>query len=722
MKIIAVLLITIFSQTTPQVAKKSRTVNINMNNVDIQQLIKLMSDLTGESFMLDQKVRGNITIISPKEVTVEEAFRIFESVLEVNELTLVKVGKIYKIVPAREAKEHRIRTIIGKEKVFPEDIFVTQVIPLKYIDANEMANVLRGLISKFANLQVYAPTNTLILTEKASNLDRLILIINELDREIYTPKIEVIPLKFASADEVSKLLSQLYQTAGGSIKRGRTGAQQGQPSAEISKIIPEPRTNSLIVVGTDADIEALKDLIKRLDVPIAVGTGQIHVVYLSYADATNLASTLSAIAQGGAARAAPQPGQPPSVQLEGGVRITADKSTNSLIIIATPSDFETLKSVIAKLDIPRKQVFVEALIMEVSLSKMRELGLSFHAGYQTKEGTATFIGGESVGGIPTLVLDPTAFANLTGLFAGVIGETITITTEKGVSITIPSFAAFLRALQRDTEVNVLSTPQLLTLDNEEAQITVAQNVPFPTGQAVGAGGVTTQTIQRQDVGITLKITPQVNPGSDEVKLKIYTEVSDVASGPEGLNVNVLGITTFKRSAQTVVTVRDKNTVVIGGLIRDSITDSEVKVPFLGDIPVIGWLFRSKSKRVEKTNLLLFITPYIISTSEDLTAIKEKKIEEGLEFRKRYTGETKEYEKKTKEMKKIPAPEVQPSYPSVETSPVTPPPVESYPLPETHPSYPEVETPQIIPEFPSPETIPSFPSEETEPSFPPSITE
>jgi len=721
MKILAILLIAIFSQTGPQVTKKNRTVNINMNNVDIQQLIKLMSDLTGESFMLDEKVRGKITIISPKEVTVEEAFRIFESVLEVNELTLVKVGKIYKIVPAREAKEHRIKTIIGKEKVFPEDIFVTQVIPLKYIDANEIANVLRGLISKFANLQVYAPTNTLILTEKASNLDRLIMIINELDREVYTPKIEVIPLKFASADEVSKLLSQLYQTAGGSLKRGRA-TQPGQPSAEISKIIPEPRTNSLIVVGTDADIEALKELIKKIDVPIAVGTGQIHVVYLSYADATSLASTLSAIAQGGAARAAPQPGQPPSVQLEGGVRITADKSTNSLIIIATPSDFETLKSVIEKLDIPRKQVFVEALIMEVSLSKMRELGLSFHAGYQTKEGTATFIGGESVGGIPTLILDPAAFANLTGLFAGVIGETITITTEKGVSITIPSFAAFLRALQRDTEVNVLSTPQLLTLDNEEAQITVAQNVPFPTGQAVGAGGVTTQTIQRQDVGITLKITPQVNPGSNEVKLKIYTEVSDVASGPEGLNINLLGITTFKRSAQTVVTVRDKNTVVIGGLMRDSITDTEVKVPFLGDIPVIGWLFRSKSKRVEKTNLLLFITPYIISTSEDLTAIKEKKIEEGLEFRKRYMGETREYEKKTKEMKKIPAPEVQPSYPSVETSPVAPHPVESYPLPETPPSYPEVETPQIIPEFPSSETAPSFPSQETVPSFPLSITE
>lgn len=706
MKILAILLLTIFSQTSPQEGriKRNRRVNINMNNAEIQTLIKLMSELTGESFMFDEKVRGKITIISPKEVSVEEAFRIFESVLEVNEFTLVKIGKVYKIIPAREAKEHRIKTIIGKEKVYPEDIFITQVIPLKYIDANEIANVLRGLLSRFANIQVYAPTNTLILTEKASNLDRLILIINELDREVYTPKIEVIPLKFASADEVSKLLSTLYQTTGGSLKRGRRGPQPGQVPVEISKIIPETRTNSIIVVGTDEDISALKELIKQIDVPIAVGTGQIHVLYLSYADATSLASTLSAIAQGGPARAAPQPGAPPSVQLEGGVRITADKSTNSLIIIASPSDFEILKSVIAKLDIPRKQVFVEALIMEVSLSKMRELGLSFHAGYQTKEGTATFIGGESLGGIPTLILDPTAFANLTGLFAGAIGETITITTEKGVSITIPSFAAFLRALQRDTEVNVLSTPQLLTLDNEEAQITVAQNVPFPTGQAVGAGGVTTQTIQRQDVGITLKITPQVNPGSNEVKLKIYTEVSDVASGPEGLNVNILGITTFKRSAQTVVTVMDKNTVVIGGLMRDSITESEVKVPFLGDIPVIGWLFRSKSKRVEKTNLLLFITPYIISTSEELSAIREKKIEEGLEFRKKYTGETKEYEKQVEEMRRPPSPEIPPSYPSVETQPAPLPKIETFPSPETPPSYPEGKTIEIIPEtFPPPVT-------------------
>lgn len=718
-KLAGFLLVVVFSSAFAQekALKRNRTVNINMNNAEIQTLVKLMSELTGESFMLDEKVRGKITIISPKEVTVEEAFRIFESVLEVNELTLVRVGKIYKIIPAREAKEHRIKTIIGKKEVYPEDIFVTQVIPLKYIDANEIANVLRGLISKFANLQVYAPTNTLILTEKASNLDRLIMIINELDREIYTPKIELIPLKYASADEISKLFSQLYQTAGGSLKRGRaTPAQPGQPGTEISKIIPEMRTNSLIVVGTEADIEALKDLIAKLDVPVAVGTGQIHVVYLSYADATNLASTLSAIAQGGAPRAPAQPGQPPAVQLEGGVRITADKSTNSLIIIATPTDFETLKSVIAKLDIPRKQVFVEAMIMEVSLSKMRELGLSFHAGYQTKEGTATFIGGESVGGIPTLILDPTAFANLTGLFAGAIGETVTITTEKGVSISIPSFAVFLRALQRDTEVNVLSTPQLLTLDNEEAQITVAQNVPFPTGQAVGAGGVTTQTIQRQDVGITLKITPQVNPGSDEVKLKIYTEVSDVASGPEGLNINVLGITTFKRSAQTVVTVKDRNTVVIGGLIRDSVSESEVKVPFLGDIPVLGWLFRSKSKRVEKTNLLLFITPYIITTSEDLEAVKEKKIKEGLEFRRKYTGETKRYEKEVegikKEKKHEEIPSYPPSYPSAETAPPYPAPPTISPLPEV-PSYPVTETAPSPPEeYPS-EVTPSFPSPVTE---------
>lgn len=651
-KFLSILLAVIFPLTVavpqPQTNKSSRLtkedemVNINMNNVQIRDFIKLISDLTGKGFMVDEKVRGKVTIISPRKVSINEAFRIFESVLEANDLTLVRAGKIYKIIPAREAKEKRITTIIGKKHLYPEDIYITQVIPLMYIDAGELANVLRGLISKFANIQVYSPTNTLIITETASNLSRLMKIINELDTETYTEKIEVIPLQHASASEAAKILTQVYQQRG-----DRRGGKRGAPqTGEISKIIPEPRTNSLIIVGAEAEITSMKSLIERIDVPTPAGTGQIHVLRLSYADASNLASTLSSIAGGTGTRKGKAP--TPTIQLQEQVKITADKTTNSLIIISSPSDFRTLKSVIDKLDTPRKQIFVEAVIMEVSLSKLRELGLSFHGGYQLKEGTATFMGGTTFGGVSTLLLDPIALASLSGLFLGGIGETITITTETGTSITIPSFGFLLKALERETEVNVLSTPHLLTMDNEEAQITVAQNVPFPTGQTVGAGGVTTQTIQRQDVGITLKITPQIT-AEDEVKLKIYTEVSDVAAGPEGLNINVLGLTTFKRAAETVVTVKDKQTIVIGGLMRDSINKTELKVPLLGDIPVIGWFFRSTSKRIEKTNLLIFITPFIITTPEQLEEIKSRKIEEGRKFREKYFGETEQYEKRVKEL-------------------------------------------------------------------------
>lgn len=684
----------------PERAKKEdNLVNINMNNVEIRDLVKLISDLTGKGFMIDEKVRGKVTIISPKKVTVDEAFRIFESVLEANGLTLVKAGEIYKIVQSSEAKEKRITTIIGKREVYPEDIYITQVIPLMYIDANELANVLRGLISKFANIQVYSPTNTLIITETASNLSRLMKIINELDTETYTEKIELIPLKHASADDVAKILTQVYQQR--ASPRGRKGGAP-QPGGEVSKIIPELRTNSLIIVGAESDIASMKALIEKIDVPVPSGIGQIHVIRLSYADASNLASTLSSIAGG---VGAPERKGPPStsIQLQGEVKITADKTTNSLIIISSPSDYNTLKSVIDKLDVPRKQVFVEAVIMEVSLSKLRELGLSFHGGYQLKEGTATFMGGTTFGGISTLLLDPTALASLSGLFLGGIGETITITTETGTSITIPSFGVLLRALERETEVNVLSTPHILTMDNEEAQITVAQNVPFPTGQTVGAGGVTTQTIQRQDVGITLKITPQIT-AEDEVKLKIYTEVSDVAAGPEGLNINVLGLTTFRRAAETMVTVKDKQTIVIGGLMRDSVNKTELKVPLLGDIPVIGWFFRSTSKRTEKTNLLIFITPFIINTPIQLEEIKVRKIEEGREFREKYIGGTEEYERRVRELKK----EIERA-PEPVTEPITTPP---QPTPEQTIEEKKPETP--LETAPAPLTSPS-------PSFPEEIT-
>jgi general secretion pathway protein D len=615
----------LFSFFSSHIALAEERVSMNFKDIDILDLVRLISEWSGKNYLLDQRIRGKVTIISPRPVTKREALEIFNSILYANDLAQVEVGNIVKIVPAAEARQSPIKTIIKEKKLLPSEEYVTLVLTPRFANADQVAGVLRNMISRNAFLQTYMPTNTIILIETKANIERLMQILDEID---VPPPLttEMIKLKYSIAQDVVNILTQIIP----SIPRVAVSPQQ-QP-----RVIAEPRTNSIIIVAQPDDIAYLKEVIEKIDVQEE--RGEVNVVYLRYAKAEEVSSILQNIVGGGLRQPGPQVVQAP-------VRIAADKSTNSLIIIASPQDFEKIKDIISKIDVERLQVFVSAVIMEISSSRLAQYGLSFLGGKDisvrmdgaTKKGIAVL--GESVGApLPFQIIDPTKIANISGLLFGFSLPPASVEVG-GQTISLPPLAAILNALATDTQVDILSTPHILTLDNKEAEIRVATNVPFPTGQiitAAGPGGaaVPTITIQRQDIGIILKITPHVIKEEKKLSLDISVEISDVAEEPPpGLAVQQLGIATIRRTSTTSILVEDGQTAVIGGLMRTRTSLSRAKVPILGDIPVVGFLFRSSQKRVQKSNLLIFITPKIIWSSSEMEDIKSRKIQENIKMRK-----------------------------------------------------------------------------------------
>jgi general secretion pathway protein D len=627
--------VTVHKPVVKQKPSNTPKVTMDFNDVDIKDFIKVISKITGKDFILGQNVSGKVTIISPTPVSIDEAWKIFESVLQVNQLTTVGTGNVIKIMSLRDAKGADISTYLGRRPEQTSDVYITQVVPLHYITANDMANVLRPFLSSFGNIQPYDPTNTLIITESASNIDRLLKIVRELDTDINRQTIQVIRLKYATAQSIANIISNLYsgqtKPAFGFIRQAQAPQNQ-QPI----KVLSDDRTNSIIVVATADEIASIEALIQKLDVPVA-GEGQIHVYYLKNANAEKLASTLATLAGGNAPSMPGQAAQhgPAVAQLSGGVKISADPATNSLIIISNPQDYQVIKNVIQQLDIRRRQVYVQAVIAELSLNGSKQLGVDLNAIPNLYSG-GTNVGAVSNMGAGSQIL-PTTTSPLgpfsqSGISMGVINGTITLN-----GVTYPNIVAFINALETNSEANVLSTPNILATDNEPAEIMVGENVPIPTGQAIGQISGYTQTfVQRQDVGLKLKITPQINAG-DYVRLKLDFELTSIIPSPQGLNANEVGITTSKRSAQTVVTVKDKSTIVIGGLLQNNSSVSESKIPFLGDLPLIGWLFRYSNKSKGKTDLMIFLTPYIVNSEADIAKINEKKEEQAKQFEKETFG-------------------------------------------------------------------------------------
>jgi general secretion pathway protein D len=607
---------------------------MDFQDADLNVVIKFMGELTGKNFLMSDQVRGKVTIISPKKITVREAYKIFESVLEMNGYTAVPGDDAIKIIPSAVARQSGLEIREGKEAkaLIPEDRMITQVIPLEHASADEVRNLFASSVSKEGMIISYKPTNHLVITDRASNIHRLLRIIEQIDVRIVEEKINVFPLEYASAKTLADKLSQLM-----------TGDQRqpapGRPPAPVAvqrviKIIPEERTNSLIVLANEQDTQEVRRLISRLDTEAPKGKSQLHVRYLEHARAEELAKVLNSIVTGKAKVAAPPGRQPQAGAQPEEASITADKATNSLVITASPQEFKELEEVITKLDMIRAQVLVESLIAEVSMEKALQIGVDWRIMDQPVEGSVRGFGGSDFGqisGVQTGAL-PSSTGD-TGLLLGVAKGFITIG-----GVQVPNIGMLVRAFQKDTDANVLSTPHILTMDNEKAKIIVADNVPLlksdlttplATGTTTVSNVAVSRTFEYKDIGIQLEITPHISKGS-MVRLEISTEVSNIlAIDP----ANPGFVTTRKRQATTTVAVDNGQIIVIGGLIRDESAETTKKVPCLGNVPVLGWLFKNLAGTNTKTNLLIFISPQIIRTAEDLekaTAKKKKESDENLQ--------------------------------------------------------------------------------------------
>jgi general secretion pathway protein D len=596
-------------------AGAERYVTIDFDNVDISVFIKFVSELTGKNFVIDDKVKGKVTLISPRKIAVDDVYRVFESVLEIYGFTTVQAGEVIKVVPALDARGKNLELRLKKEAVSPEDRIVTQILSLQHADSNEMKKLLDPLVSKTSIVLSYPPTGMLIITDVLSNIKRLQDIISALDIEGVGQIISYIPLKYASATEMVKSLNLIFQQ------------QAGKVTSSPLKIVADERTNALILLASENDTKKVKELLKLIDKEIPRGSGSIHVYYLQNANADDLVKVLTGLPQ---QTKTPDPKAAAAAPISKNVQIVADKATNSLIITADTADYLIIEDVIQKLDISRPMVYLEALIMEVNAQKGFKLGVEWQGANEGsyRDKTGAVIGGVS-GDSGSYSIAQGLLANKglpSGFSFGVIGQMINVATIGGTIISFPSLAAFIQAYQSDSDVRILSTPQLLTLDNEEAEITVGKNVPYVTRQdTTTTASINYSSYEYKDVGVTLKVTPQINKeGFIRMKLeqtvtKIVTQTAEVQTG-----INILAPTTLKRTAKTTVTIKDGETVVIGGMIEDNSDTGTYKVPLLGDIPILGWLFKSRTKSSERNNLFVFITPRIIRTPEEAASIQDDK--------------------------------------------------------------------------------------------------
>jgi general secretion pathway protein D len=699
------------SRQKPPVLAKNAKITIDFVDAPLSDVVKYMAEITGRNFILNDKLKGEVTIISHQPVSVSEAYEAFLSAMEMEGFTTVTVGKATKVVSTSDAASNPLRVYEGANIPYTDN-YVTQIIQFENVQVSEITSVVKDLSGKGAKIIAYAPTNTLIITDAAVNIRRVYRIISQLDVASPKSKLALIPLSHATAADIERIIKDLYGSAdstSSSSKAGETSASRRRAARErassrrrkdtasktasaasassvgsegkyIEKIISDERTNSLIVMANEEALKAVQDLINSLDVDVdPQSRAQIRVRYLEHAKAEDVAQVLSQLSEGGSSSSknskqsaasrnrrnnagkGPQGGPggrgpfggdtgsssgesttSAVAAFDSGVRITSDENTNSLVIIATRDQFSIIEQVIGQLDIPRKQVFVEAVILELSTSDEFNFGLGVHLGKETADfadkGPGIGVGGAGLNG--TSITGPGGLAGdlLSGMAVGVFGPSIPV---DGVEGGVPAFGIVLNALQSNGSVNIVSTPNLLTMDNEEAKIVVGRNVPFPVGTGRDNNNNPIISFQREDVAITLKVTPQINE-SNYVTLEVFQEVQEIESDTSNLDpLTSGGPTTSKRSVESTVVVKDNQTIVLGGLIGETESDVETKVPVLGDLPLVGRLFRGHNSIRRKTNLLIFLTPHIINEPGDLEEVYRIKVAQRQEFLRRFYGESRE---------------------------------------------------------------------------------
>ncbi|HET7756539.1 MAG TPA: type II secretion system secretin GspD, partial [Steroidobacteraceae bacterium] len=569
----------------------------NFKDADITQIAEAVSAATGKNFIIDPRVRAQVTMLSSTPMSPAAFYQTFLSILQVYGFIAVPAeGNVVKILPDADARFSPSVDLPEHVNATSDEI-VTQVLDVRNVSAAQLVPILRPMVPQYGHLMAYPAGNILIITDRASNVNRMIRIIRRID-QVGNQDPEIIPLQNASAAEIVRVVNSLYQGA---------AAEGG-----ALKVVADERSNSVLVAGDQAQRLRIRALIAHLDTPLG-GGGDTRVRYLHYANAEKLAPKLkeqiTGIAQASAGTGGSAAAASPQAQAEKNAMIWADPTNNALVITAPPKIMRSVMDIIDKLDIRRPQVLVEAIIADVDVDKDAELGVNWAAfsnGSNVPAGAfVSPVGGTSIVDLAAAVQNP---ANAST--ALLQGTTLGIGRIAGTGV---NFAAMLRAIRGDTDTNIIATPSAVTMDNQEAELKVAQEVPFITGQftnttAVTGGAVNPfQTIQREEVGTILKVTPTISAEGNQVMLKISIESSSIGQKPAG----AVDLVTNKRTVSTTVLIEDGGVVVLGGLIENDSTRGEQRVPFLGNIPLIGLLFKTRNETSTKNNLMIFIRPKII---------------------------------------------------------------------------------------------------------------
>ncbi|MBX2993476.1 MAG: type II secretion system secretin GspD [Bdellovibrionaceae bacterium] len=633
-------------------------------NADITDVVKAISELTGKNFIIDPGVRGKITIIAPSKITVAEAYKAFLSALAINGYAVVPSGSFLKIRSARNAQRDGIDTYAGS--YYPNsDQMITRIINLKHINAEAVNRDLRILTSKDGEMSIYPPTNSIILSDYGSNIERIMKIISQLDVPGFEDQLEVIPIRYAKAKDIAELVNKIVNKGetgqnnrGGTFSAGvprftRAATTTSTQGSAYFMVIPDERSNALVVTGNKAGIARIKKLLTQLDFRIRPeDAGGVYVYYVKNGDAEKIAQTLSGIAKD----AAPKPssgssgGNPiispvsgvQAAQQEifgGDVKITADKGTNAIVIVASKQDYEVVLNLLNKIDIPRDQVFVEAILMEMKMVD----ALDWQVGYFKFDegGSGAKVGFNGFRDQSTLQNILTNPAGGTGAILGFgSNDKITLKPPGATTATeISSLIGFVNFLKTNGNANILSNPQVLAMDNQEAELEVGDKVITGVRTTGGTTAGTTAVSEPifEDATIKLKIKPFISPASSTVRMEMSASVKQLSTAktPAGLQATSQPIAT--RSVKTMIVVPNKDTAVLGGLMKEDDNETLSKVPMLGDIPILGWLFKSRSTSREKTNLLMFLTPTIVRNSDDSRRVLGKKLDQRLNYIKSMGG-------------------------------------------------------------------------------------
>ena len=599
---------------------KAQEYTVNLKDTEIQEFIQFVADVTGTTIVVDPSVKGKVKVISSKPVSKSELYDLFLSILDVHGYTAVRTGNVIRIIQNKDARSSPVEVLEGGDGL-SNDEYVTQVIRLENVSAAKLIPVLRPLVPQQAHMAAYAPSNAIIISDVRSNINRILEVIDRMDQSAVRTT-EVIKLRYAVAEDVVQMLQTLEKKNKG----------EGAEADEEVTLVADKRTNSVVVTADELNGQRIKDLVSYLDTPLEQ-SGNVKVIYLEYANAKEVAEVLTRVMQN-ITRMDETGDRKRST--DSNSTIEADEGTNALIITADADEMAALEAVIARLDIRRAQVLIEAIIVEMDVNEGQELGLQWlfandSGVFGSNISSSTAQRNQNAAIANAILGENGANEDISvGTLAGSLSQVPGTTLGWGVVDSDLSMAVILNALEKQGNSNILSTPSLLTLDNEEAYITVGQNVPFITGSYSNTGGANTvqnpfQTIERENVGITLKVTPQVNEG-DSVVLDIVQEISSLT----GTVLSASDLITNERKIETKVLAADGDVIILGGLVRDDVQDSEQGVPILMDIPLLGRLFRNDVVNVTKQNLLAFIRPSIVRDQEALrgaTAEKYRYIQE-----------------------------------------------------------------------------------------------